>query len=359
MATYAAMVAHSNHSIVMMKATGDPNTDGNWGTIDSDIYLGQKTTIKSLWSFEDSSDIHVATQELNGRVSYHVFDPGTDTWTVRNEFVVEPGTDFDNAPAFHAVSLALRSDGDVILVAAYNEASGETLRLFRRESGSWTNQANAGNNADDQGVVVIGPHTDDRITWVFSDDVDGTPNVFLRSINSSNTVCSGNTQIDPTPDTSEMIVIPGVVDSGSSHYLGHIDASNKITVTSFTPACPPTGITTHADVSDNTVKGHGAAAIPFAVACLAVDGTDVHLLYADDATQDIFHDDDVDGGGTTDDEVKDGVTCNRLSANIYDRSGKKLAYLYLDGTTSKYAEVALEAPAGPPKGGLALLGVGA
>ena len=64
--------------------------------------------------------------------------------------------------------------------------------------------------------------------------------------------------------------------------------------------------------------------------------------------QDIYSDKQADGGSWgTDTEEQDAVTANRISAGVYDRSGNKLGYVWLDGTTTSYDEIDLAASAIP------------
>ncbi len=358
MAFYTVLLANGGYDIAALKATTTPTTGTNWSEQNGSVRVetgGGK--VVSMWAVEDSSDLHIATQQEDGRVRYHVFDPGTDAWTTKNQVVANPGdTNFDAVPTDHAVSLALRSDGDVVLVAAYNDGSNETLRLFIKTT-SWINQAEATAgtaSTDYTGVSVVGPDSSDRISWAYldttNDDVD------LQSVDSGTTLGTV-TEVDAAVDTATFVLASGVIDSANKIYIPYIDASDKISVGNWTSGATPT-VSVDTDVSDNTVKGHSASALPFAVACLAVKGTDVHLLYADDTTQDIFHDDDVDGGGATDVERNDVVTANRLSCN-YLSSSDVLAWLYLDSTTTVYDEFSLAAaPTGLLVGSLALLGVG-
>ncbi len=515
MATYTPLLAYNNKSIMMMKATGDPNTDGNWANVGGDVYFGQKVGgVKSMWAVEDGSDIHIVTQLENGDVHYHVFDPGTDLWTTMNEVVVQAGdTNFDNAPVNHAVSLALRSDGDVVVVAAYADATDETMRVFSRDGTTWTNrgEATAGTDTSNHtGIVVIGPDTSDRISWVYKEDIiveshddsgsilsfgdatedermaqgfqlsfareitkvlmrvrrrnaptdsvrldimgndglnpdevslgfdtvpaaditsvgadnnawrfnnvflngttqyhlvlsrtgalndtdnytangpdpgfypDGTmrrfrnasqiwvifgathpedllfliiqAKIWIRSISSTNAL-SGETLID-IGGFADWQLAPGVIDADKI-YISYIQSNDRLAAVSWTSAASPAPPSIDFNIGENDVEGNRALVPPFNVTCYAIDGSDVHLLYADDATQDIFHDDNVQAGGSTDVEVKDAVTCNRISANTYDRSGKKLAYVYLDGITSKYAEVDISAPPAPARSRFHVIG---
>jgi len=354
MAFYTILLTNNGFDIVALKATTTPTTGTNWSEQDGSVRVetgGGK--IVSMWAVEDSSDLHVATQQVDGRVKYHVFDPGTDAWTKKNETVAIIGdhANFDEEPEFPSVSIALRSDGDVmILLAGQDNTTNDDLSfIIVNTGGSWGTLTEFGAGAEHKGMVLTGPDSSDRITAF----MNRGGQVTTRSISSSD-VFGTLKFLDATPDTATMVIGPALME-GNQVFAPYIDASDKISVVDFTAAANPS-FSISVDISDNTVKGHGASAPPFIVACMAVKGSNVHLLYADDATQDIFHDADVDGGGITDVERNDGVTANRLSCH-YLSGSDNLAWLYLDGTTTRYDELSL-AVAGLLPGGLALMGVG-
>ena len=338
MAFYTPLLAHNGYDIVMLKATSSPTTDGNWSEQDGSVRVETGGgRIGSLWSFEHSSDIYVATQqEFDGRVKLHIFDPGTDTWTTKNEYVavIDDSTDFDEAPDLAGCSIAVRSDGDIVIAFTVNDATiGEDDVLCRSRVGStWGSIQKIVN--DGQNPITIGPDSSDRITFIWKERV--ADDLFTRSISSSD-VLGTVVVLDDAIDTAGLVIGPGIIDSGNEIYVPFIDGSNKISVKQFTSAADPTGdITDHDDVSDNTVEGNGRSAPPFVVACLAVDRIDVYLVYADDSSQDMFFDTDVKEGGGKDIEIEDAVTCNRISMN---KLATTLGIVWLDGTTVKYKEI--------------------
>ncbi len=309
--------------------------DGSWFTTSFEL--------SARVMAEEIDDIYVATQQENGRVRLHIFDPSTDTWTTKNEIVADIGdhADFDSVAVLHGCSSGVRSDGDIVVVFTGHDDTSDDDDLFCiSKTTVWGSVQLVAN--DRENPVAIGPDSSDRITFVYNDAAAAA--VETRSINSSD-VLQTAVSIESSADITDSTVGPGVIDSGNEIYVPYIDNSNQISVAQFTSADSPAGdITTHADVGDNTVKGQGASAIPFVVACLAVDGTDVHLLYADDTDADIQHDSDVDGGGTTDVELVAG-TANRISCAVL---GTNLDYVWLDGTTIKYGSLSLGDPPEPP-----------
>ncbi len=270
-----------------------------------------------------SDDIHIATQQENGRVAYHVFDPGTDKFTTFDEQVARIGdhANFDGIPDSPGCSLALRSDGDVV-VAFTGKNGSATDTFYAIKTSSWGSVSTL--VANSLNPIMVGPDGSDRVTVAFKlDDVPAS----LRTISISSADALGtNTAIDAGVDDATFLIAPGVIDSGDKIYFPYIDAANDVAVADWASAAAPTANLT-ASVSDNTVEGNGRSSIPFVVACLAVNGTDVHLLYANDADADIYHDDDVDGGGASDTELNDAVTANRLSCK-FDSGGSNILYFY-------------------------------
>ncbi len=282
--------------MVVVKTTVGSPADSDWDSQDGEVDF-KTVAVKSLWAVEDGDDIHIVTQQENGRVAYHLFNPGgPDTWTTKNETVAEIGdTNFDVVPANFAVSIALRADGDVIVIAAYNDGSNETLRLFSEQGGGWVNEgeATAGTASTDYaGVSMVGPDGSDRVTWIYGDTTND--DVRLQSLTSLDAF-ETDKSVDADADTATIIVAPGVIDSADKIYFPYIDADNQISIASWTSGDDPT-VAIDSTLTARTVFGHGRTAFPYAAACLALDGsTDVHLAYHDDVSRDIYHENDVDG----------------------------------------------------------------
>ncbi len=340
MAKYGIFLTPDLHHIVAMKTTVASPGDADWDNQDNAIIPNGNSPIISMWAVEDGSDIHVATQQKNGRVAYHVFDPGTDDWTIRDEQVVIVGvTNFDNIPVAPAVSLALRSDGDVVLVAAYNNTDPRPkIRVFSRDGTVWTDRGEAGSTSavDSEGVTVVGPDSSDRISWIFQ-----ITSLQTKSLSSTN-VLSVVTNVDSSKDSATFVNAPGVIDSANLISIPYIDASDDISVAQFTSAAVPSPIDLRTDISDNNVLGHGATSPPFVVACLALDGTDVHLIYTDAISDDLFHNDDASvSGGGTETEIENNVTAHRVSCK---KGTSDLLYFWGSSTgAADYGAISLAA----------------
>ena len=203
-----------------------------------------------------SDGVHVATQQESGRVAYHVFDPTGDVWTTRDEFVWDnSGINFgDRDPNYPCVSLALRSDGDIVIVAGYTVVTNNRTRVFLNTGSTWVNQAAADTSSTSIGAVVVGPDTSDRISWLVT-IVD--EDIRAGNIDSGTTVTI-NIVVEATADTAFSVLGPGVIDEDDLISVPFIDASNDISVIQFTSAETPSVFDVRADVSDKNVLGHGA-----------------------------------------------------------------------------------------------------
>jgi len=211
--------------------------------------------------------------------------------------------------------MSVRADGGVVVFWHGSDTANRNRGFTRSNNGSgWTGTVVAawGASGDNVGGHVAMPPAavDDRIHIAFNNATVGELNV------SSTDVVSGGSSIDSTDDTANFTIGPGVIDSADKCYIPYIDVDNEISVGSWASSASPTPAS-DASVSDFTVKGNGRTVPPFVVACLAVDSTTgVHLLYSRDSSANIYHDDDVDGGGATDVEISGAVTAERISAKV-------------------------------------------
>jgi len=336
--------------IMAVKATTATPVDADWDsqdTANSPRLSGGN--ILSMWAFMEGDpgespgpDIHVVTQQVGAvgvPVAYHLFSTSSDTWTITNEFVDTGGSEVFITLA--GVSLAVDSTGDVIVVLTEGDGS-DNIIARRRTGGSWGGQIIVSSSGENP--VAIGPDTSDRITFIWFNDPSGE-DIETRSLSSSDVL---GTQVDVDIDNSGggSVLGPGVITSGNEIYIPYGDADNTVSVANWTSAADPTGdITLQTGISDNTVLGVPSASPPFFVAGLALDGTDVHLLYAN-TLGDLLHDADVDGGGETDTDLSNsGEFATRISFN---KGITELLYFYEDNESiTKYGTIVLAAPPFP------------
>ncbi len=338
MATYAVMIDPDFQQFVtVVKATADPSVDANWSNVGTNIQLGSiedLNFIKSLWVVEDGSDLHVATQTSDGRVAYHVFDPGTDAWTTSDEFVSAAG----GVPANLACSIALRSDGDVIVGYAADDGAEDEIWYSRKE-GTWTRDTFLGNGGagDNYNGVVIVRGASDRMHFFYKSDTDG--DLLHRSLSSANSLDTVNQSVDTSVATFNFLCGPGVsyVSGATKVRVPYKDSDNGTSVAELDSGADPT-ITTDTNVGENvvvTVDG-------YSLHCLAIDGTTIHLVYAS-GLNNVHHDSNADdaGWGTDEDIITNNTATIGISCNVYTRGAKVLAFLFDDNGTIKYCEYPL------------------
>ena len=296
--------------------------------------------VQVIFNIKGGGDIAVATQHADGRVNFAIFDPGTDTWTVANEKVAEIGdfSAFDAAPTEPACSLIGRLDNRFTIGFTVENAASSQDEVFaakRSQAGTWTYagigvtpSVNAG------GVVLTGPAVQpgqfcNRINFMWT---EASTDVRRRGMSSRDSLTTEQA-IDTSIDTSPLLVGPGIMTGRDRVYTPYIDADNQVTLVNHilnNLASPTLAFDT--GISDVAVYGHGRTAAPFAAFCLAVDDVNFHLLYADDATQDLQHDAQADDGGGTDAELLAG-TINRINGRV---NGTQLQYVYDDAGVTKY-----------------------
>jgi hypothetical protein len=269
--------------------------------------------------------IHVAQAILNGQVLYSAFDTASDTWTVTNE-VISAGAD---PQSFAGVAIAVRSDGDVIVL--YGEASGgaENVYYARRESESWTADIAVNSSGSSwAGAAILA--ASDRIHLVYRDGLA----IKARTLSSANAL---GTETTLASDSVDQLTGNGVSWSSGTKLavIFPQDATNRLKIATWDDGATPTNI------ADTVISAAGVGADDGPLAALAVDGTILHTLFSDEATSDLFRDSNLGSGWGTDVEIADNVTVRKISANVYDRSGTKLAYLWDNNGTVTYSEISL------------------
>ena len=315
------------------------------------------TPIKSIWVFQVGDNLHVCGQGGNSDVFYSRFltDDGSgseDTWvdvdTGDKDILIDTtGT----AQQAEACTIAVRSGGDIIVVY-----QGDSDMLMGTDFArvDWNKSTAASNGAvwagpvsiDNGGKVdwtgcVIVPGKDDRVHVFFKDDTNN--DAYQRRINSDDSLETFPSSFDDTTSTPAYIFALGVsYDDGGTQRVRcpYLDSSGKVSIAKLDSADTPT-VTEDVDVSDNSVFSKNEST----VAGLTVDVKNLQLLYVNSGDGDLYRDtnDDDAGWGTDTEELDAPGTINHISPNVYDRSGKKLAYIYLDGSTVKYNEIVLAA----------------
>ena len=320
-----------------MKTTVASPSNTDWDSVDGSIMVNRlghsdQNLIASVWAFEHSSDIYVATQQDYGRVALHIFDPGTSAWTTRDESV-EPTGDYTPATTENlGVSISVRSDGDKVVV--YKDASGTGSVRHSSYTTAWADASIA--TGIEGGVVATPPDSSDRISFIYTDT--SASDTITRSLSSADALGTA-TNIDITSSANDYIVGSAVI-SSNQIYAPYIDASGVVGIADWASAAAPSAPTLTV-ATTNLVDTSTDAQLKLG---LAPDGTDQHLFYIRDSDDDIWHDADTGSGwgGTDTSEVTGTGVIAALSAN---KLTTDIGIIYDDAGTAKFAVYELAAAA--------------
>ncbi len=343
---YVVLLDKADTSIVRMFKASDPA--GRWSEADPEARLDLPAAVLSMWSVLDGSVIHVATQDANRDVEYHTFNTSSaasspDTWQTVREVV--DGTPNGTAAA---VSIAVRSDGSVIVLyqGATDDVGGtsyERVDYARKESGVWTTGVsidNGGANHWKAAVIVNG--SSDHLHLFFKND--STSDYFQRTLRSDNTLENFPAAFEFEGVSSDYPFGSGVAyeDEGAiSVRVPYVEARSggRAFIATLDSADSPTVTTEQA--GDHEVRTAG----PGRGISLAVIGMTMHLVYVAAVDGDIYHDSDNGSGWGVDETiVEDDV--HDLSAAAYVRGMNRLAIMHDSGNRSsvRYQELDLNPP---------------
>ena len=342
--------------------TSDPTTD-SWTAQDTTNNPTELNAYIRISVVQKGDVLHIATSRgIDGTAiiyEYHEFDMSADTWATTEEDI----ENITNAPTLSWISIAVRSDDDVIVY--YN---GNTVRVqgkqrervyyARREGGTWTTgiALDAGGSIHyGNPNVVKGPLTDDMHSIWQTTSNSATPptawtGVEARTLDPSNNL---STKVTDTLDTeSALLGMQNAVsydDSGIQRMLfaGISGASGRprIYISATEDGSDDISIgTTVSDTAGDDGFVNGEAGI---CSIAELDGV-LHQFYSgggtDGVDQDLFYTTSTDDGATwsTPTVELSGVTINFISATIYVRGiDTVLAYVYDDGGVQKYNEKVL------------------
>jgi hypothetical protein len=359
-AMYVPLCRNGN-DIIMFKSTSDPPADANFTQTGGRAIIsnddGHNRYVQSMWAFEHNNDIYVLAQTKAGRISFSIYDVGTDTWTTENQTVAIP-TDISataEPPSRYGVSAHCRSDGDVVCVFGYSDGTNDRLRVYVRTGTTWTDEgaADAGVASTDYiNPIVFPPDSSDRITWAYKDSTNN--DLDLKSISSTDVVAT-NTEIDAAVSVTFEVAGRGAI-SSDIIYLPYIDSTGDLSVASWTSGAAPTpSIAT--GVSDATVVGYAN--------CLAVRANGDRYVMWRGTDSDLYRDVDTGSGFGTDVEEIDAITVTgtpALSCRVNEPAAIDLDYVYRDGATWHFGTHEIDAggPAdpGPKVNSLMLTGLG-
>jgi hypothetical protein len=316
--------------------------------------------LESLWIEQRGTVLYVLHQRSGTmRVSHNTFntsDAGAnpDTWQVKDEVVHLPGT----APANQAVSLAVRTNGDLLAFYRTDPVSSFQRLAWRKKpsGGAWGAETQVDTTASTnftQVAVVVG--ASDKVHIFYKNDT--TSAVWHKSLTSADSLSASSVVNDnaTTTDDQMMATPPVYVDVGGTE---RVYAAWKRTSNGFLVGAPIDNDGTPSaeeSISDVAVWEDPAAVISEqVVATLAVDSVSgkMYALYADNATHDLWK---VVRNGTwsANTEVLDAVEVQYLSATVFThgtqgQSKRVLGIIFDDNPTGatdagvpKYTQVLL------------------
>lgn len=150
-------------------------------------------TFHTLATIVDSDDIHVITSAAGGEIQYHIFDPGTDTFTLSRE---EVSPDIVTGSGNRVVGVVVRSDGSVVCL--YRTTSTPFVIKYAIRNGSWTNDLaiSADDDVDSLHTAAIVLGASDRVHFFWHNHTDGT--IYHRTLNSADVL-----------QTEQLVTSPG------------------------------------------------------------------------------------------------------------------------------------------------------
>lgn len=324
-------LANGNRPRAMKSADGGRS----WNEIDA---AGRPTTgdLEGDWLVQVGTTIYFAFQKSSGHIyltAFNTSDAATnpDKWVIQRQLIHLPST----KPINQYVSIAPLSNGDIWAFYA-TEPSGALqqvgYRIRSASTGLWGPQVLL-DPTRNVGQVVAIRGDNDKVHIVYKDHT--AQHILYRSLTSSGQL-SAAVQVDRSGVNSihSPMTNPLYYNAAGTERvtIAWADAAKILKSTVIDNEVPSTEQT----LSDlPVIVNPGITTNVAAVAHLALDGTTVHALYADLATQDIWHDVKPNGASWgTDVEIDDNLTTQWITGlNVYNNpAGQRvLAYVYDTG----------------------------
>jgi len=359
---YAPVLASSR--IKAYKADGDDPADA-WTIQDS---TGDPAGTHSVVStVQDGDVIHVATYGVLSTVAgyrYHQFNMATDTWDLVGETIEIP----TNLPTIPWISIAVRSDGTVVVVYAgdTDQVMGGTKERvdvnIRETDTTWSGPTAldaAGDIHYGNPNCVLGTNDFVHCVWQKQVGVADPPTSWSSTEARS---------IDPADDGLSTVITDSTVDTagallGYANIVSYDDGGTQRIIVAGRWNNQQDMISSKytEDVNDE-IAWHEEFARDLGVfrydngevsiISFATLDTDIHVLFSGGGTlgadQDLYYLKSTDDGTdwVSQAEEIDAITVNFVSANIYVRGADTvMAYVYDDGGVQKYNEKVLIAGA--------------
>lgn len=287
----------------------------------------------SIDVFQVGSVLHVATWvDSVDDVYYHTFrmsdNANADTWGVKSKLVAA----YTNTTFEYGVAIVVQSDGDILILSAGDDGTYFTGREcveyhYSQDGGTnWTTKQAFLTTDSDNLAQAMALGASNKIHGFGKEeastryihrslaDVTSTPSA-IESASAGVTV-SGENYVHAKPAV--------YYDSSGNEKVvfGYLSSTYLPCVTVVTnDGTPANGVQATTTVVHRSLRYFGTTAHVAALS-LCKYLTDLYVVFADNATKDIWYVKSANGGTFGSDvEIGDAATVDELSANIYVRSG--------------------------------------
>ena len=300
------------------------------------------STVQAIWTEQQGDLLFVGTQSVTDFGFFAQFNMATDLWVEVDTGDRDIEAHFvESAQQSNSCSLGLEKNGsDIILALAGPPGDNKDMGTaydwigYVRSTDGGVNWDSTLNNIADTGdqtvtdftgpVIVVG--LDDRMHFVFVDETN--ENMIQRTMDNTGTLQTFPSEFDTEAHADQDLSGRGVLLDGVIHVPYYADDGNSLVrVVSFISVdAPDPANFIIEDVSGSNVNSSGCF--------LALDGDVFYVVYTDLVTDDVFINVNSGSGWGTPENVHAGANpINFISANVYERDGPKVGFLYNDGLT--------------------------
>ncbi len=315
----------------------------------------------------DDDILHLVHRKGDDAIYYHEYNMSSaasnpDTWQTIDEQIDADAV--GKIASSDDCSIVVRANGDKFAFYTGLVSSFGTIFMSVFEGVSWATRVEVDGEASVSFTAVSAIlDADDNIQVYYFDFTNGI--IFHRDIATGGITFSGRTSMATSVRQSanaysaNLMNVASYIDSGVDVEV-LVYFKDGATTLSSTHVRDGTAQTEQSAFTDNSV-GVSAGTSHQPQADLAVEGQKVHLLYSENATEDIFTtSDDDEAGWITDVEEQDAVTAHYINALVFIHSSGNggdtvLGYVWDQGSSgdtpgfTRYDEIVLAAaPAGGP-----------